>query len=274
MNQANLRDQLATYFSDSELNDLCFDLNIDYQNLPGQTKQEKARELIIYCQHHGLLENLISRCQELRPHLSWEYDEHTPPVSEEKPRKKRISPALLIGIILGTLVIVIGGVIATNLIQNSGFISTPTLPPLPSSVESTDSIVATSSPASSTKISLPVQLPDSPTATIIYGRYKYQYTILSAERTPLASDSYLLHLRIRAWTDSGNGMGFGDDSFRLVAGDVRTAPVNYLNELVERDATVDGDIEFEIDTSLTEAVLVIHYGAPNTPDEELLLIFP
>jgi len=129
-------------------------------------------------------------------------------------------------------------------------------------------------PASSTTISLPVQLPDGPTVMIIDSSgNKFQYTILSAQREPLSPDSYLLHLRIRAWTDSGQGMGFWDDSFRLVVGDLRSAPVNYLNKLVERDETVDGDVEFEIDASLAEAVLAVNYRSPENT-KELRLIFP
>jgi hypothetical protein len=194
--------------------------------------------------------------------------------------------------IIGTLVIVIGGIMIANLIQDGRFTSTllpidgnegfientltppPTLLPLSSSADPTNSIAATSMSASPTPLSLPVQLPDGPTVMIVDSSgNKFQYTILSAQREPLSSDSYLLHLRIRAWTDSGQGMGFWNDSFRLVDGDLRLAPVNYLNELVERDETVDGDIEFEIDASLAEAVLVIHYRSPEDT-KDLRLIFP
>ena len=52
--------------------------------------------------------------------------------------------------------------------------------------------------------------------------------------------------------------------------------MNYLNEVVERDQTVDGDVEFEIDSSLKEAVLVITAGSSVEPwaTKELRLIFP
>jgi hypothetical protein len=108
------------------------------------------------------------------------------------------------------------------------------------------------------------------------GGDKFQYTILSAQREPLPPDKYFLRLRIRAWTNSSGGMNFWSDSFRLVAGDLRIAPVNDLNEVVNREETVDGDVEFEIDPSLKEAVLVITVG--RNPDswatKELRLIFP
>jgi hypothetical protein len=105
---------------------------------------------------------------------------------------------------------------------------------------------------------------------------KFQYTILSAQREPLPPDRYLLKLRVRAWTDWAAGMNFWDDSFRLVAGNRILAPVKPLNEMVDRDATVDGDVQFEIDNSLTDAILKISYGDPNSTEstKQLRLIFP
>lgn len=44
------RDLLTEYFNISELQDLCFDLKIDFDNLPGQSKRDKARELLGYMQ--------------------------------------------------------------------------------------------------------------------------------------------------------------------------------------------------------------------------------
>jgi len=135
----------------------------------------------------------------------------------------------------------------------------------------------TSIPSMPTALSLPVQLPDGSTVMMIasYGS-KYQYTILSAERISLPPDKFLLRLRIRVWTDSSGGMNFWSDSFRLVVGDLRLAPVNFLDEIAKRDETVDGDVEFEIDASLKEAILVITVGrnGDSWATKELRLIFP
>ena len=59
-------------------------------------------------------------------------------------------------------------------------------------------------------------------------------------------------------------------------GDLSFAPVNFLNEVVKQDATVDGDVEFEIDDSLTDAVLAIKVGGLDFlgHTKELHLIFP
>jgi hypothetical protein len=103
---------------------------------------------------------------------------------------------------------------------------------------------------------------------------EYQYTVLSAQRESPLQDKYLLHLRIRAWTNGS--LGFWSDSFRLVAGDLSLAPVNRLSLVVRQNETIDGDIEFEIDASLKEAILRITVGYSLDPwaTKELRLVFP
>lgn len=66
------------------------------------------------------------------------------------------------------------------------------------------------------------------------------------------------------------------ESFRLVAGDLRIAPVNIINLVALQDETVETDVEFEIDVSLKEAILRIAVGN-STADwatKELRLVFP
>lgn len=70
-NLRHLRDILTTYFNESELRDLCFDLNIDYDNIPGRGKADKARELIVYAQRHNILDELLLAGQRLRPSVNW-----------------------------------------------------------------------------------------------------------------------------------------------------------------------------------------------------------
>jgi hypothetical protein len=74
-----LRQNLVDSFSDTELHDLCFDMGIDYEDLPGEGRAAKARELVAYCERRGLTTELIKKCSELRPHVSW--GAPTPPVS-------------------------------------------------------------------------------------------------------------------------------------------------------------------------------------------------
>jgi len=53
-----LHDALTQYFSKGELADLAWDINIDYEEIPGDTKSAKARELIAYSQRRGRLDEL------------------------------------------------------------------------------------------------------------------------------------------------------------------------------------------------------------------------
>lgn len=66
-----LRQQVIAAFDDGELRDLCFDLDVDYENLPTQGKANKARELIELMVRNGRLLDLIAHCAQLRPHLNW-----------------------------------------------------------------------------------------------------------------------------------------------------------------------------------------------------------
>ena len=63
----SLRAVLAEAFTDDDLRDLCFDMSIDYESLPGDNKSAKARELVLYCQKRGRLEELAGHVRRLRP---------------------------------------------------------------------------------------------------------------------------------------------------------------------------------------------------------------
>jgi hypothetical protein len=66
---ADLRQTLSLRFSESELRDLVFDLGLDYDNLPGDNKAGKARELVAYCDRHGLIDELDETIQRSRPDI-------------------------------------------------------------------------------------------------------------------------------------------------------------------------------------------------------------
>jgi hypothetical protein len=55
-----LRQKLVEKYSLEDLRDLCFDLKVDYESLPGEGKAAKARELIAYMQRRDRLPELIS----------------------------------------------------------------------------------------------------------------------------------------------------------------------------------------------------------------------
>jgi hypothetical protein len=62
---------LRENFSESELEDLCFDLGVDYEILGGNNKLAKARELIEYMERVGRYPELVQRAYDLRPKAPW-----------------------------------------------------------------------------------------------------------------------------------------------------------------------------------------------------------
>ncbi len=64
-----LHKALTQYFSMGELADLAWDMNIDYENIPGTTKNAKARELVAYSRRHGRLDELSRLVQQRRPFI-------------------------------------------------------------------------------------------------------------------------------------------------------------------------------------------------------------
>ncbi len=67
-----LRQILTTRFSDGELRTLCFDLGVDYENLPGQGKADKARELISHLERRQRIAALVATGRGQRPDIAWD----------------------------------------------------------------------------------------------------------------------------------------------------------------------------------------------------------
>jgi hypothetical protein len=67
-----LRQNIVDYFDEGELRDLCFGMGIDYDDLPGQSKRDKARELIAHCKRTTRTIELVAKLRKLRPNVSWE----------------------------------------------------------------------------------------------------------------------------------------------------------------------------------------------------------
>lgn len=68
--RVKLRQILTDRFSEEELRTVCFDLGLDYDDLPAQGKAGKARELVAYSERSGHIAELIDHCQKLRPNAS------------------------------------------------------------------------------------------------------------------------------------------------------------------------------------------------------------
>jgi hypothetical protein len=68
---SQLRQLLSVHFNESELQNLTFDLGLDYEMLAGPTKGDKARELLMHLWRSGRLPELVELCREMRPKVAW-----------------------------------------------------------------------------------------------------------------------------------------------------------------------------------------------------------
>lgn len=69
MSLLELRQILVEHFNLDDLRDLCFQLNINDEEVPGNTLSGKARELVQYCDRHHRLHDLKEKISQARPNL-------------------------------------------------------------------------------------------------------------------------------------------------------------------------------------------------------------
>jgi hypothetical protein len=65
--RVHLRNTLRSLFNTSELRGLCFDLDIEYEDLQGDTRNEKAQSLVEYCERHNRSAELMEKVRLIRP---------------------------------------------------------------------------------------------------------------------------------------------------------------------------------------------------------------
>ena len=88
MEQANLtrlRQQINDHFDLEELRTLSFDLGAHYDDLRGEGRANKARELIAYLQRRGRIAELVARCAHLRPNAVWQFEPDATPTAPTEP---------------------------------------------------------------------------------------------------------------------------------------------------------------------------------------------
>ena len=61
-----IRNALRDRFSAEELRTLCFDLGVDYDDLPGDTKPAKAQQLVEYTERRGQTDRLVAAIRSAR----------------------------------------------------------------------------------------------------------------------------------------------------------------------------------------------------------------
>lgn len=69
----SLYEALSSYFNLEELKNLCYDLGVEYENLPGeQTRLGRARELVRLLERQDCMDDLLARATDLRPQIEWQ----------------------------------------------------------------------------------------------------------------------------------------------------------------------------------------------------------
>ena len=69
--RATFHDQMAASFDLDEIRQICFDLKVNYEELPGETLSGKCRALYLYVEARGDLYRLVRVCQAERPGSNW-----------------------------------------------------------------------------------------------------------------------------------------------------------------------------------------------------------
>jgi hypothetical protein len=67
--RATLRRAISSFCDDNDIQNICFDMNIDYENIPGNHKDAKVRELIRYCERQAKIDQLMAIFQAIQPNV-------------------------------------------------------------------------------------------------------------------------------------------------------------------------------------------------------------
>mgnify|MGYP000894218666 FL=1 len=59
------------YLDMNEVHDLCFELQVDFENLLGGRKIDKIKALVGLYYRHNLLDNLINQISIIKPAIDW-----------------------------------------------------------------------------------------------------------------------------------------------------------------------------------------------------------
>jgi hypothetical protein len=67
-----LHTSLARRFNQGELRTLCFNLGVEYEDLPAEGRADKARELVEYLKRRQQISDLVRLCRHQRPDIAWD----------------------------------------------------------------------------------------------------------------------------------------------------------------------------------------------------------
>ena len=221
MNLIELRNKIHLSFNMEELKDLCFEMEIVFDDLPGSTLKDKVRELVLFCERHNRIEELQSICQRLRPNQLWESNQFVPIQSlyRNRAQLKRFGlwGSVIVGIFI-TLLFVYPRFSAGNVGQEpttEALIHTQT--PL---LTNTGIHTATSTPRLSEQVTeAPTSLPTTPIPTseksdLQEGSTQLTRTVTSTLPSPRASPTSWQAITVITLQDDSQ-TEVSTDSFRI-----------------------------------------------------------
>lgn len=89
-----IREQLVDSFNSSELQELCFNLNVDYEIINGENKLDKARELLTYLNRRNRMAELVVYCQQERPQIKWDVIKTTQSLNDDFAQNIELTPTI------------------------------------------------------------------------------------------------------------------------------------------------------------------------------------
>ncbi len=104
VDRIKLRENINRYYSLDEIESLCFDLGVDFENIGGSSKPGKVLELIQYMERRGRLLELADSCRKFRPHIDF----------GEQYEQLNVAGTVNVGVINTNGGVFIGGNVNTN----------------------------------------------------------------------------------------------------------------------------------------------------------------
>jgi hypothetical protein len=83
--KVQFRRLLGLHFSLEELRTLLFDIGIDFDEVAGETKTARIRELILYAERYHKMDKLIGAARQARPEVDWPELSHKRDLAKQVP---------------------------------------------------------------------------------------------------------------------------------------------------------------------------------------------
>ena len=66
-----LHERISKRFNQSELTSLIYRMGVDPGDIPGETHSDQSLQFVMYCERHGIMNELLEILREERPRHEW-----------------------------------------------------------------------------------------------------------------------------------------------------------------------------------------------------------